>query len=391
MKKLICASVISLIIAGTSVSSAFSDVSSKHWAKDAIDKMVDQGIISGYTDGTFQPSRNLSKIESLILLSKVAGVNKYSDAAIAFEKEYEEILKDYKTTYKKQVSYLLGVGVLTKEELPNLINADKLNTPISREEMAILITKILGKDEEVSKKSFVVLPFEDIADISADAKPYVEYVYNEAIMKGLTANKFSPKENVTRAQAAIILNIIVPKVNIVPNVKKDVIDSTTMSGTINSGKISAIDTILNTIEIDEDELYEYDEDTEIYIGGKLSTISNVKEEMEITSAKIVDGIIEKIELNGKAEEKDEKDDDNDEVKDAQGYIVAEVIGGTSKKLDIKLENGKEITIYPADENKIIDGETAEIIKLRKLEEGDKILVVGEYDGDEYYFTVLVKY
>ena len=64
MKKIICASIASLIIMGTSVSYAFSDVSSKHWAKGAIDKMVEQGIISGYTDGTFQPSRNLSKIET---------------------------------------------------------------------------------------------------------------------------------------------------------------------------------------------------------------------------------------------------------------------------------------------------------------------------------------
>lgn len=388
MKKIIGAGIVSLIIMGTSVSHAFSDVSSKHWAKDAIDKMVEQGIISGYTDGTFQPSRNLSKIESLILLSKVAGVNKYTDAAASFEKEYEETLKNYKTVYKKQVSYLLGVGVLSKEELPNLISADKLNTPITREEMAILVTKILGKDEEVSKKSFVVLPFDDIGDISADAKPYVEYVYNQAIMKGLTANKFSPKEYVTRAQAAIILNIIVPKVNIVPEVKKDIVDTTTVNGTITNGKISAIDTILNTIEVDEDNLYEYDENTKFYIGGKLSTVSDVKEKMEVTSAKIVDGVIEKIELDGKADANSEKE----EAKETEGYIVAEVIDATSKKVEVELENGEEIIIYPEDEYKVIDAESTEEMRLKKLEEGDKILAVGEWDGeDEFYASVIVRY
>jgi len=389
MKKIICLGTMSLIIMGMTVSQAFSDVSNNHWAKSAIDKMVEQGIISGYTDGTFRPSRNLSKIESLILLSKVAGVNKYTDAATSFEKEYEETLKNYKTAYKKQVSYLLGVSVLSKEDLPNLINADKLNTPITREEMAVLVTKILGKDEEVSKKSFVVLPFDDIADISADAKPYVEYVYNESIMKGLTANKFSPKEYVTRAQAAIILNTIAPKVNIVPEVKKDTVDNTVVNGTITSGKISAIDVVLNTFEIDEEDIYEYDDDTEIYIGGKLSTISSVKEDMEITSAKIVDGVIEKIELNGKAEVSDNKEETK-ENKDTEGYIVAEVISATSKKIEVELENGEEITIYPTDEYKAIDAEDAAEIRIRKLEEGDRIIAVGEYDGEEYYFTVLVK-
>ena len=386
MKKIGCFLAMSIIVTGMTVSNAFSDVSDKHWAKGAIDKMVEQGIISGYTDGTFQPSRNLSKIESLILLSKVAGINKYSEAAATFEKEYEKVLENYKTAYKKQVAYLMGVGILKEEELSNLISADKLNSPITREEMAILVTKILGKEDDVSKKSFVVLPFEDIADISTDAKPYVEYVYNEAIMKGLKANKFSPKEYVTRAQAAIILNTIVPKVKIVPETKKDVVDSTTVNATITSGKISAIDTILYTIEVDNEDIYEYDDDTKIYIAGKSATISNIKEDMEIASAKIVDGLIKKIELNGKA-----NDDKEDEIKETEGYIVAEVISATAKKVEVELKSGEEIAIYPADEYKVIDSEDLEEIKIRKLEEGDRVIAIGEYDGDDYYFTVLVKY
>ena len=31
------------------------------------------------------------------------------------------------------------------------------------------------------------------------------------------------------------------------------------------------------------------------------------------------------------------------------------------------------------------------MKLRKLEEGDKVIAVGEYDDGDYYFTVLVKF
>ena len=99
MKKTICFITASLIIVGMNYSQAFSDVSEKHWAKGAIDKMVEQGVISGYTDGTFQPSRNLSKIESLILLSKIAGVNKYKEAAEQFEEKYATTLSSYKTAY----------------------------------------------------------------------------------------------------------------------------------------------------------------------------------------------------------------------------------------------------------------------------------------------------
>jgi intein/homing endonuclease len=106
--------------------------------------------------------------------------------------------------------------------------------------------------------------------------------------------------------------------------------------------------------------------------------------MEISSAKIVDGVIEKIELDGKAEKNDEKT----ELKE---YFAAEVIAATSKKVEIELEDGSKITIYPAEEYKIIDSDTAEEIRLKKLEEGDKILVVGEYDGEDYYASVIIRY
>ena len=80
---------------------AFSDVVSNHWAKGAIENMVAEGIISGYTDGTFRPSRDISKIESLILLSKIAGVNKYPTEASSFETKYASTLSNYTTSYKK--------------------------------------------------------------------------------------------------------------------------------------------------------------------------------------------------------------------------------------------------------------------------------------------------
>lgn len=386
MKKTICLMAMSLIVAGTTFSQAFSDVSDKHWAKDAIDKMVDQGIISGYTDGTFQPSRNLSKIESLILLSKVAGVNKYTEASAQFDKKYETVLASYKTAYKKQVAYLLGVGVLTEDELPNLISADKLNSPITREEMAVLITKILGKEEEVKNKAFVILPFDDTDSISASAKPYVEYVYNESIMKGLTKNKFSPKEYVTRAQVAIILNSIVSKVDIVPEIEKEIVDDTKANVSLTQGKITSVDDILSTIEIDEENIYEYDENTVVYVNGTKGEISDIKVDMELTSAKINNGVISEIYIGKKQEEsKAEEKTENAE------YIVGKVVSATSKKVVLELENDEEITVYPADEYQVIDAESAETMRLKKLDEDDKIIAVGEYDGKDYYASVIIRY
>jgi len=34
-----------------------------HWAKEYVERAIDQGIITGYPDGTFQPDRALSRAE----------------------------------------------------------------------------------------------------------------------------------------------------------------------------------------------------------------------------------------------------------------------------------------------------------------------------------------
>ena len=172
MKKVFLTLMVMVLI--TSISfAAFSDLPDGHWAKATVEEMVEAGIISGYTDGTFRPSKEISKIESLILLSRIAGLNKYPTEATKYLETYTTVLAPYTTQYKKDVAYLLGVGVLKEKDLSNLLSSDKINSPLTREEMAVLVTKVLGKEDEATKNSIVVLPFSDTSSISAAAKPYV--------------------------------------------------------------------------------------------------------------------------------------------------------------------------------------------------------------------------
>ena len=59
--------------------------------------------------------------------------------------------------YKTDVSYLLGTGVLNESDLDSLIGDDVVNKGLSREEMAMLVTKVLGKDKEpVNAADFIL-------------------------------------------------------------------------------------------------------------------------------------------------------------------------------------------------------------------------------------------
>ncbi|MEI7884148.1 MAG: S-layer homology domain-containing protein [Clostridia bacterium] len=52
----------------------FSDISANAWYGADILKLKDQGLITGYPDGTFRPASNVSKIEALKMILNAAGV-----------------------------------------------------------------------------------------------------------------------------------------------------------------------------------------------------------------------------------------------------------------------------------------------------------------------------
>ena len=342
MKKFImCLGAVS-ILTSMSVAMAFPDVSSTHWAKKEIDAMYNKGIISGYPDGTFKPSKDITKIESLILLSKIAGINEYPEEAKIYETTYKKDLAKYNTIYKKQVAYLLGTGVIEKADLPNLLGDDKINSPIMREEMAVLITKIMGKEEEVNKKSVFILPFADIASISSSVRPYVDFVYNEGIMNGITEVKngvtqdnFSPKTYVTRAQVAIILDKIIDKVNIVPKVENTTqnTDTTNVTLSITKGEITLVDTLLKTIEIDED-IYEYDDNTKFYIDGETVDELDIFEGMEVVEAKVKVGKITSLNVT----------EEKQEIESVTGTVTGEIVS-------INISDDKVLTLYVGNKEK----------------------------------------
>lgn len=199
-----------LIVATVSTVSAasFPDLEARHsWAEDAIDNMVSRGILKGYTDGTFKPDRAVTHMETLIIASRIMGVDEdaneeYREAAV---KEYEPVLAAYDIAYKAEVSYLLYTGVLTADELTKYISNSTKDEPLKRYEAAILLTKLVGGEEEALSSSVIVLDFADSNSIPASAKAYVKYVSDAGLMNGVEDNNFSPSGELTRAMISTVM------------------------------------------------------------------------------------------------------------------------------------------------------------------------------------------
>ena len=54
----------------------FSDLASSHWGYQAITKMSETGIVSGYPDGTFRPDNSITRAEFSSILVRALGLTK---------------------------------------------------------------------------------------------------------------------------------------------------------------------------------------------------------------------------------------------------------------------------------------------------------------------------
>ena len=140
----------------TVMAASFSDVENDptvSWAKPYITEMSEKGYIRGYEDGTFKPNNSISKTEALILLSRMIGVNdnSFADSVEFALNEFSSVLSKYDTNYKKEVSFLLYAGVLKEDELNTYLSAANKNAALKRYEAAVLLTKLLGAEEEVKE------------------------------------------------------------------------------------------------------------------------------------------------------------------------------------------------------------------------------------------------
>lgn len=253
----------------TAFAADFPDIKG-HWSEDYVNSMVAEGYIKGYDDGTFKPDKTVSNTEALILLARMLGVDK-SEYAVTADNAlaaYSSALSGYTTEYKKEVSYLLYRGVIDESDLDTYILSSKKSQALLRYQCAMLLTKLLGADDEVESSVFISSSYSDTAQIPAEARPYVEYVRDAKIMEGMGSDSygdpiFGPLESVTRGQMAKMLSSLI-----------DVLDINTASGAV-----SEIDEFEETVKVGS-KSYHIEADTLIKLDGEDAKLSDLANGME---------------------------------------------------------------------------------------------------------------
>lgn len=207
-----------------SFAAAFPDVLSPDhdWASAQITEMTSLGIIKGYTDGTFKPDKSISKIEALLLFSRVAGYTDKSNEKIidfAYEK-YSSMLGELDLggydDYKKEIAFLLYKGIADDSTIVEFLDDDAYSDEFLRKDAAMLMANLT--DAKIQNASASSLDFDDASSIPTEYLGYISYVVNEGLMNGVENSDgsvvFDADKPLSRAQVCVLLYRIIDKLNI---------------------------------------------------------------------------------------------------------------------------------------------------------------------------------
>ncbi|WP_240472990.1 S-layer homology domain-containing protein [Paenibacillus sanguinis] len=178
----------------------FRDVAS-HWSKAAVNDMGSRMIIEGTGDGRFSPNRDITRAEFAAILVRGLGLaSEQGDMAFSDVKQGD--------WYNKAVSTAQAYELIGGYEDGTFRPNDK----ITREQAMVMLAKAMKLTGLKDKQSSALTPaatvlssFKDAAAVSSWAQSSVADSVQAGIISGRGAAELAPKQHMTRAEVAAII------------------------------------------------------------------------------------------------------------------------------------------------------------------------------------------
>ena len=171
----------------------FVDLENFDWAEEAIYALYDNGIVNGVSSSEFEPSKNVTREQFVTMITK------------ALRLTGAEATEDFNDVSENDWYYRAIVAAV-RAKLINGISKSTFGVGenISRQDAAVILVRVLNYSES-ELVSEVDTEFADKDMISAYAVESVEKLSSSGIINGRENNKFEPFENMTRAEASVML------------------------------------------------------------------------------------------------------------------------------------------------------------------------------------------
>lgn len=169
----------------------FTDISG-HWAEKYINKVAAAGGISGFSDGTYRPSRKMTRAEFVTALVKT------------MEKKEQGKSRFADVTADKWYSGAVGA---IEEFIPAEMADMNFypNKEITRQEAVYLLNKWAESKASTDASYRFMADMKDVDEIALYARESFQKLYNHRVINGDENGMLNPNGDITRAEAAVML------------------------------------------------------------------------------------------------------------------------------------------------------------------------------------------
>lgn len=173
----------------SSGASVFTDIPMGAWYEEAVIYCLEHGILSGTSDTVFSPDDSMTRAMLAQVLYRMSG-NPAVSATSGFSDVPEDSWYADAVAWASERNYISGYGNDTFGA----------NDAVTREQMAAILWRYAGSPAADTSTKFA-----DADSISQWAAPAVSWAKLAGIISGKDNNRFAPKEQITRAEAAVML------------------------------------------------------------------------------------------------------------------------------------------------------------------------------------------
>lgn len=218
-KKVISLALSSVIVISSSMvafGAPYSDVSN-HWARAFIEDMQEKEMIGGYPDGTFRPDKPVSRLEAIIMLSKLFDQERVQRTYRDNIGKWEEKLNTFKIPDWSWpfVVFALENRIIPQSDnmLAGIMDQNRNNVQINalRYEVAVFMVNAMNWNDQMNRTA--VLKYNDASDINPQAIPFIDVLIRNNVIgeKGDPQGNFGPNRAITRAEMAVMISNVYDK------------------------------------------------------------------------------------------------------------------------------------------------------------------------------------
>ncbi|MDX8343184.1 phosphodiester glycosidase family protein [Rossellomorea sp. YZS02] len=167
----------------------FKDTGLNYWAETEVDYLINQGIISGFPDGKFQPNTSLNRVQAAILLARALKL----DTNSAQNPNFTDVTKSY--GYYGEIAAVANAGIMQGKEGGTIFDP---YAKLTRAEMAVILKRAYKLPNATEN------PFKDNYTTSF-AFEAVKALAEANVTNGYSDGTFRPANPISRTEFSVFL------------------------------------------------------------------------------------------------------------------------------------------------------------------------------------------